>query len=149
MRTTLDIADDVRSHIVVGVGSDTQLTNFEPIEVHAFQARGLFVCEVVVHNQIAAARARFRRFLKKPFQLRRILMQNNRVEAVLSLPGGVFQPYSGVKTSVLVFAKGGRTRRVRSAGRRGRAASHSASRAGSWRRARPPREPPSWKPSAA
>jgi len=34
------------------------------------------------------------------------------VEAVLSLPGGVFQPYSGVKTSVLVFAKGGPTERV-------------------------------------
>ncbi len=45
-------------------------------------------------------------------ELRRILMQNNRVEAVLSLPGGVFQLYSGVKTSVLVFAKGGRTERV-------------------------------------
>jgi type I restriction enzyme M protein len=45
-------------------------------------------------------------------ELRRILMQNNRVEAVLSLPGGVFQPYSGVKTSVLVFARGGRTERV-------------------------------------
>ena len=45
-------------------------------------------------------------------ELRRILMQNNRVEAVLSLPGGVFQHYSGVKTSVLVFAKGGRTKRV-------------------------------------
>ncbi len=45
-------------------------------------------------------------------ELRRILIQNNRVEAVLSLPGGVFQPYSGVKTSVLVFARGGRTERV-------------------------------------
>ena len=45
-------------------------------------------------------------------ELRRMLVQNNRVEAVLSLPGGVFQPYSGVKTSVLVFAKGGRTERV-------------------------------------
>jgi type I restriction enzyme M protein len=45
-------------------------------------------------------------------ELRRILMQNNRVEAVLSLPGGVFQPYSGVKTSVLVFAKGGRSEHV-------------------------------------
>ena len=39
-------------------------------------------------------------------------MQNNRVEAVFSLPGGVFQPYSGVKTSVLIFAKGGHTERV-------------------------------------
>jgi type I restriction enzyme M protein len=45
-------------------------------------------------------------------ELRRMLLQNNRVEAVLSLPGGVFQPYSGVKTSVLVVAKGGRTERV-------------------------------------
>ena len=39
-------------------------------------------------------------------ELRRILVQNNRVEAVLSLPGGVFQPYSGVKTSVLRFRQG-------------------------------------------
>jgi type I restriction enzyme M protein len=45
-------------------------------------------------------------------ELRRILLQSNRVEAVLSLPGGVFQPYSGVKTSVLVFSKGECTRRV-------------------------------------
>ena len=42
-------------------------------------------------------------------ELRRILLQNNRVEAILSLPGGVFQPYSGVKTSVLIFTKGGST----------------------------------------
>ena len=31
---------------------------------------------------------------------------------MLSLPGGVFNPYSGVKTSVLVFRKGGVTERV-------------------------------------
>lgn len=31
---------------------------------------------------------------------------------MLSLPGGVFQPYSGVKTSALLFRKGGRTERV-------------------------------------
>ena len=45
-------------------------------------------------------------------ELRRKLVENNRVEAVLSLPGGVFNPYSGVKTSVLVFRKGGVTDRV-------------------------------------
>lgn len=45
-------------------------------------------------------------------ELRRQLMENNRVEAVMSLPGGVFQPYSGVKTSVLLFRKGGSTSRV-------------------------------------
>ena len=45
-------------------------------------------------------------------ELRRKLIENNTVEAVLSLPGGVFNPYSGVKTSVLVFRKGGATGRV-------------------------------------
>jgi type I restriction enzyme M protein len=45
-------------------------------------------------------------------ELRRQLIENNRVEAVLSLPGGVFQPYSGVKTSVLFFRKGGSSESV-------------------------------------
>ena len=45
-------------------------------------------------------------------ELRRRLIENNRVEAVLSLPGGVFNPYSGVKTSLLVFRKGGATERA-------------------------------------
>ena len=45
-------------------------------------------------------------------ELRRQLLENNQVEAVLSLPGGVFQPYSGVKTSVLFFRKGGTTESV-------------------------------------
>jgi type I restriction enzyme M protein len=44
--------------------------------------------------------------------LRRQLVENNTVQAVLSLPGGVFSPYSGVKTSILVFAKGESTERV-------------------------------------
>ena len=42
-------------------------------------------------------------------ELRRKLVENNRVDAVLSLPAGVFNPYSGVKTSVLIFRKGGAT----------------------------------------
>ena len=45
-------------------------------------------------------------------ELRRQLIENNTVHAVLSLPGGVFQPYAGVKTSVLFFTKGGRTDNV-------------------------------------
>jgi type I restriction enzyme M protein len=45
-------------------------------------------------------------------ELRRQLIENNRVEAVLSFPGGVFQPYSGVKTSALFFKRGGSTERV-------------------------------------
>jgi type I restriction enzyme M protein len=45
-------------------------------------------------------------------ELRRMLLEEAKVDAVLSLPGGVFQPYSGVKTSVLFFTKGRRTERV-------------------------------------
>jgi type I restriction enzyme M protein len=45
-------------------------------------------------------------------ELRRQLLEGFSVEAVLSLPGGVFQPYAGVKTSVLVFRRGGATDHV-------------------------------------
>ncbi|OUM03225.1 class I SAM-dependent DNA methyltransferase [Variovorax sp. JS1663] len=45
-------------------------------------------------------------------ELRRQLIEHHGVDAVMSLPGGVFQPYSGVKTSVLFFRRDGRTDRV-------------------------------------
>jgi len=38
-------------------------------------------------------------------RLRRELLTEHLMEAVISLPGGVFQPYTGVKTSILVFQK--------------------------------------------
>jgi type I restriction enzyme M protein len=38
-------------------------------------------------------------------RLRRELLAEHVVEGVISLPGGVFQPYTGVKTSVLIFRK--------------------------------------------
>jgi type I restriction enzyme M protein len=41
--------------------------------------------------------------------LRRKLMDENQLEAVISLPSGVFKPYAGVSTGILVFTKGGRT----------------------------------------
>ncbi len=41
--------------------------------------------------------------------LRRLLLDENQLEAVISLPSGVFKPYAGVSTGILVFTKGGRT----------------------------------------
>jgi type I restriction enzyme M protein len=41
--------------------------------------------------------------------VRRRLLENNRLDAVISLPGGAFRPYAGVKTSVLLFTRGGST----------------------------------------
>lgn len=42
-------------------------------------------------------------------ELRRQLLFENTLEAVVSLPANMFQPYSGVKTSVLLFQKAGDT----------------------------------------
>jgi type I restriction enzyme M protein len=45
-------------------------------------------------------------------ELRQRLITENQLEAVVSLPAGVFQPYTGVKTSALIFTKGGHTDNV-------------------------------------
>ncbi len=37
--------------------------------------------------------------------IRRLLVEKHKLEAVLSLPSGVFKPYAGVSTGVLVFTK--------------------------------------------
>ena len=39
--------------------------------------------------------------------LRRMLVEENQLEAVISLPSGVFKPYAGVSTAILVFTRGG------------------------------------------
>jgi type I restriction enzyme M protein len=44
--------------------------------------------------------------------LRRILVEENQLEAVISLPSGVFKPYAGVSTAILVFSRGGNTDHV-------------------------------------
>lgn len=45
-------------------------------------------------------------------QLRQQLVEDNQLEAVISLPTGVFKPYASVSTAIIVFAKGGRSERV-------------------------------------
>ena len=37
--------------------------------------------------------------------IRKELIDNHRLEAVISMPSGVFQPYSGVSTAILIFTK--------------------------------------------
>ncbi len=44
--------------------------------------------------------------------VRRRLLENNQMEAVISLPSGVFKPYAGVSTAILVFTKGSQTENV-------------------------------------
>lgn len=44
--------------------------------------------------------------------LRKMLLEQCELQAVVSMPSGVFKPYAGVSTAVLVFVKGGKTERV-------------------------------------
>jgi type I restriction enzyme M protein len=45
-------------------------------------------------------------------EIRKKLIENNRLDAVISMPAGVFRPYAGVSTAVLMFTKGMKTERV-------------------------------------
>ena len=44
--------------------------------------------------------------------LRKNLLEKNELKAIISMPSGVFKPYAGVSTAVLVFVKGGSTEKV-------------------------------------
>lgn len=38
-------------------------------------------------------------------ELRRLLVEGQKLDAAISLPGGVFKPYAGVSTAILLFTK--------------------------------------------
>lgn len=44
--------------------------------------------------------------------VRKVLLDDCNLQAVVSMPAGVFKPYAGVGTAILVFEKGGSTRSV-------------------------------------
>jgi type I restriction enzyme M protein len=44
--------------------------------------------------------------------LRQLLLDQNQLEGVIKLPSGVFKPYAGVSTAILLFTKGGKTDEV-------------------------------------
>ena len=45
-------------------------------------------------------------------KLREKLITENQLEGIVSLPSGVFKPYAGVSTAIMIFAKGGTTDQV-------------------------------------
>ena len=44
--------------------------------------------------------------------IRKKLIEENRLDGVVSMPSGVFKPYAGVSTAVLLFTRGGTTDRI-------------------------------------
>lgn len=57
-------------------------------------------CACIVPNGVL-----FRSNSKAYGQLRRELVEHQRLDAIIHMPSGVFKPYSGVSTAVLVFTK--------------------------------------------
>jgi type I restriction enzyme M protein len=49
---------------------------------------------------------------KAHVELRKMLVEEHQLDAVIKLPAGVFKPYAGVSTAILMFTKGGRTEHV-------------------------------------
>ncbi|MGC3976194.1 MAG: class I SAM-dependent DNA methyltransferase [Nitrospira sp.] len=45
-------------------------------------------------------------------EIRKKLIEENRLDGVISMPSGVFRPYAGVSTAVLIFTKGASTERI-------------------------------------
>ena len=45
-------------------------------------------------------------------QVRQLIIEQAELKAVIALPSGVFKPYAGVSTAILVFTKGGETNEV-------------------------------------
>ena len=57
-------------------------------------------CACIVPNGVL-----FRSNSKAYEQLRRELVENQKLEAIIYMPSGVFKPYSGVSTAILVFTR--------------------------------------------
>jgi len=45
-------------------------------------------------------------------EVRKFLLENSQIEAIISMPSGIFKPYSGVSTAVLIFTKGSKTEKI-------------------------------------
>jgi type I restriction enzyme M protein len=63
-------------------------------------------CAVIVPDGVLFGSSRAHR------DIRRELIEHNRLDGVVSMPSGVFKPYAGVSTAVLLFTRGGTTDRI-------------------------------------
>lgn len=46
---------------------------------------------------------------KAHVELRKLLLEKNQIQCIISLPDGIFSPYTNIPTSILIFKKGGCT----------------------------------------
>ncbi len=96
-RGTVDIEDIDKSLRGIVDSKQTELL-FVALFLRMLKMGGRCAC--IVPNGVLA-----RTNSKAYKQLRRELVENQKLEAVINMPNGVFKPYSGVSTAILVFTK--------------------------------------------
>jgi type I restriction enzyme M protein len=93
---------DINDNLTVGT-TKTELLFVERM-INLLQIGGK--CGVIVPDGVLFGTSKAHR------KLRQLLIEKCQLEAVVSMPSGVFKPYAGVSTAVLIFIKGGKTERV-------------------------------------
>ena len=63
-------------------------------------------CAVIVPDGVLFGSSKAHKSIRKE------IVENNQLEAVISMPSGVFKPYAGVSTAILIFTKAGATDKV-------------------------------------
>ncbi len=93
---------DINDHLTVGT-TKTELLFVERM-MTLLQIGGK--CGVIVPDGVLFGTSNAHK------KLRQLLLEKCQLEAVISMPSGVFKPYAGVSTAVLVFIKGDKTEKV-------------------------------------
>lgn len=94
---SVDVEDIDKSLRSVVASKQTELL-FVALFLRMLKIGGRAAC--IVPNGVL-----FRTNSKAYMQLRKELVENQKLEAIIYMPSGVFKPYSGVSTAVLVFTK--------------------------------------------
>jgi type I restriction enzyme M protein len=68
--------------------------------------RGGGIAGIIIPQGVLFSRA------KAFVDTRKIMIENSQLKAVITMPSGVFKPYAGVATAILIFTKGGETDKV-------------------------------------
>ena len=88
------------SHTLPGTTTKTELL-FVHLILRALDMGGR--CAVIVPDGVLFGSSRAH------FELRKKIIEDNRLDGVVSMPSGVFKPYAGVSTAVLLFTRGAKT----------------------------------------
>jgi type I restriction enzyme M protein len=90
-------ADHVEKSIIKTVGTKKTELLFLALMLRMLKKGGR--CAVIVPDGVLFGSSNAHK------QIRREIIEKNRLEAIISMPSGVFKPYAGVSTAVMIFTK--------------------------------------------